>query len=280
MKSSHHNLAALSILAGASFFAGEAEAANVVVNGSFETGTAGATNPADVAGWTGVNRLYSHPYNGISGIKLADAGGAQSTVATGNYNFNSVAYGVNNTIVGGIGRQFFGLASNGGLVPTQIITTAALSVGASSSVIDSGGAAYSFSGWLASWSGDANTPALSATFFDADNASGTAISTVTFDRGSIANQVTTAQFLATGSNINGADTATTDPDYWALYEFQSFVPAGTRSISLTIVAGTGHAANGSNDWYVENVVLDVVPEPSATLLAGLGAFALLRRRRD
>ena len=89
----------LALLAGASFFAGAADAANLLVNGSFEEGSSGVTNPSDVVGWTGVRRLYNHPYNGKAGIDLAGPGGAQAIAATGNFDFNSLRYGFNNDVV-------------------------------------------------------------------------------------------------------------------------------------------------------------------------------------
>lgn len=49
--------------------------------------------------------------------------------------------------------------------------------------------------------------------------------------------------------------------------------AGGNGFSLTLTAETGKFP------FMDAVVLDVVPEPSAALLGGLGLLALLRRRR-
>lgn len=261
-----NTLLACSAIAGAFAFAGEADAANVVVNGSFENGS---------TGWTGLGTLYAHPYNGLQGIKLAGTGGTQSNASTGNFNFDSLLYGVNDTVSTPIGSSFHGLSGG-----SQTIGSAALLAAASASDIDAGTAQFAFSTWLSSYTNDNNTPALRLSLYSGDNGTGTLLTTITLDRGLLTNQQTTAQFLATGSVINGADNATTDPDYWALYEATGTLATGTRSAIIDFVAGTGHVNNGGNDWYADAIVLDVVPEPSAALLGGLGALALLRRRRS
>jgi hypothetical protein len=61
----------------------------------------------------------------------------------------------------------------------------------------------------------------------------------------------------------GVDSSGTEPDYRALYEVKSVLPAGTRSAVIDFVTGTGHAAGGSNDRHADAVVFDVVPVPSA-----------------
>ena len=245
----------LALLAGASFFAGEAGAANLVTNGSFEP---------DGTGWTGTGAIYSHPYNGIAGIKLADTGGAQGTAATGNFNFNSLTYGYNNDVSLGIGAKFHGL--NGG---TQTINQATLTAAISATEIDAGGAAFSFSAWLASWTGDSNTPALRLRFFSSSDGTGTLLGTeYKLDRGTTANQVTTANLLATGNIMNGAENTGTDPDYWALYKIKAGVPAGARSAIIDFVNGTGHVASGGSDWYADAVVLDVVTVPALLWTGG------------
>lgn len=254
----------LALLAGATFFAGAADAANLVTNGSFETGTANTANPTDVTGWTGIGRLYNHPYNGIAGIKLADTGGAQATAATGNFDFNSLSYGYNDDVTLGIGSKFHGLGSG-----TQIISEAALTAAVPIAELDAGGAAFAFSAWLTSYTGDNNIPALRLRFFDGDNGTGALLGTeIKLDRGVSANLVTTAQFLATGDFLNGAEDSRTDRDYWALYEVKSVVPAGARSAVIDFVNGTGHVAGGSNDWYADGIVLDVVPVPALRWTGG------------
>lgn len=260
-----NSLLACSVLAGAFAFAGQAEAANVIVNGSFE-GT---------SGWTGMGALYNHPTSYMAGIKLAGATGTQSTADTGNFNFNSLTYGVNNDISTSIGSQYHGL--NGG---SQTISNAGLNAGASNSLIDAGAAQFAFSTWLSSYTSDNDIPALRVSFYDGDNGTGTVVGTFILDRGVTTNQITTAQFLATGDYMSGAEDSRTDTDYWALYKVTGTLPVGTRSAIVDFVAGTGNVnGGGSRDWYADAVVLDVVPEPSVALLGGLGALALLRRRR-
>jgi len=263
MKSFNLPQHSLALLAGASFFAGAADAANLLVNGSFEEGTSGATNPTDVAGWTGVRRLYNHPYNGKAGIDLAGAGGAQATAATGNFDFNSLTYGFNDDVVLEVGSKFHGLTTSGSAVgASQVVNEAALTTAVSLAEIDAGAAAFAFSAWLSSYTGDSNTPAVRLRFFNSDDGTGVQMGTTfLLDRGVTTHQVNTAQNLATGSFLNGAEDSRTDPDYWALYEIKTGVPAGARSAIVDLVPGSGHVAGGSLDWYVDVVVLDVVLSP-------------------
>lgn len=247
----------LALLAGATFFAGAADAANLVVNPSFEQGTAGVNNPTDVTGWTGVGKLYNHPYNGLSGTNLAGAAGAQSLAATGNFDFNSLLYGYAGTIDLDIGSKFHGLGGG-----SQTIGEAALTAVIPAVDLDAGGAAFCFSSWLSSYKSDGNMPALRLRFFSADAGGGSLLGTFTLDRGTTANQVETANHLATGDYLSGTEDSRTDPDYWALYEIKAAVPPGTRSATIDFVNGTGHVASGSNDWYADAIVFEVVPVPA------------------
>jgi hypothetical protein len=262
----------LALLAGATFFAGAADAASLLVNGSFEDGTPNVTNPTDVTGWTGVRRLYNHPYNGSSGIRLADTGGVQSTAATGNFDFDSLAYGFNDDVFLPIGSKFHGLTTNGSPVgASQIVSEAALTSAVTIAEIDSGAAAFAFSAWLGSWNGDGNTPAMRLRFFNADNGTGSQVgATFLLDRSLTANQINTAQNLATGSFFNGSEDSRTDPDYWALYEIKTSVPTNARSAIVDLVAASGHVAGGNLDWHVEAVVLDVVQTPVAVATQPIG----------
>ena len=258
----------LALLAGASFFAGAADAASLLVNGSFEQGTPNTTNPADVTGWTGVRKLYNHPYNGIAGIKLADTGGAQSTTATGNFDFNTLTYGFNDDVVLGIGSKFHGLTTSGSAGATQIVSAASLTSAVTLAQIDSGAAAFAFSAWLSSYTSDGDMPAVRLRFFNGDNGTGSQVGTTyRLDRGLTTNQINTAQNLATGSFLNGVEDSRTDPDYWALYEIKTSVPNNARSAIVDLVAGTGGAGN---DWYVDAVVLDVVLTPVAVATQPIG----------
>lgn len=56
--------------------------------------------------------------------------------------------------------------------------------------------------------------------------------------------------------------------------------AGTMSFdTVAILSGSALTAS-SNTFTIDNVNVTVIPEPSAALLGGLGALALLRRRRN
>ncbi|MGC4016251.1 MAG: autotransporter-associated beta strand repeat-containing protein [Luteolibacter sp.] len=242
-----HTHTHLAMLAGAAFFAGQAAATNLVTNGSFEP---------DATGWTGAGTIYSHPYAGLSGIQLAGSGGAQAVADTGNFDFDSLRYGYYDDLAMSIGAKFHGLSGG-----SQIISQASLTAAASVEDIDAGRAAMGFSSWMSSYKGDGNTPAIRVRFFSGDGGTGTVLGTQTLDRGTTTNQVETAQHLATGNYLNGAEDSRTDPDYWALYKVKTGLPPGTRSMIVDIIAGTGHVASGSNDWYVDAVVVDVTVVP-------------------
>lgn len=249
----------LALLAGASFFAGAADAASLLTNGSFELNT----------NWSNAPSLYNHPYGGLAGIQLADTGGAQSTAATGNFDFNSLTYGFNDDVVLGIGSKFHGLPAGSGT--SQIVSEALLTSAVTLAEIDSGAAAFAFSAWLSSYVSDNNTPAVRLRFFNGDNGTGSQVGTTfLLDRSVTTNQINTAQNLATGSFLNGAEDSRIDRDYWALYEIKTSVPTNARSAIVDVVAGTGHVAQGANDWYVDAVVLDVVQTPVAVATQPVG----------
>ena len=249
----------LALLAGATFFAGAADAASLLTNGSFELNT----------NWSNAPTLYNHPSGGLAGIQLAGTGGAQSTAATGNFDFNSLTYGFNDDVVLEIGSKFHGLPAGSGT--TQIVSEALLTSAVTLAEIDSGAAAFAFSAWLTSYVSDGNTPAVRLRFFNGDNGTGSQVGTTfLLDRSVTTNQINTAQNLATGSFLNGAEDSRIDRDYWALYEIKTSVPTNARSAIVDVVAGTGHVAQGANDWYVDAVVLDVVQTPVAVATQPVG----------
>ncbi|WP_346187642.1 PEP-CTERM sorting domain-containing protein [Rubritalea halochordaticola] len=254
----------LAAMLSATSFVGIASAANVIVNSDFDndSGSALGTNggTVDISGW-GSMHLYKHSYNGTQGPKLSEVGDQN--------------YGINDDIVLGDDALTDTYKGLGNASQTVNLTTAL--DGATLTALANGTVEFAFSSWMAGWSGDNNTVATRLRFFDTTDGTGTALATYTLDRGVTTNQVTTADFLVNGST----GTAESDPDYWALYEIQAIVPTTAQSVIVDFVAGTGHAGGGSNDWYVDQVVVDIaaVPEPSSTALLGLGAVGFLLRRR-
>ena len=261
------SLPSISILAGAAFFAGAANAANVITNSSFnnDSGSAitGTNGTRTISGWGSIH-LYNHTYNGTQGPKL---GGIS----------NLPAYGVNDNITiaeaSGLNGTYKGLGA-----PSQTVNLSSVLDSGTLAAIALGNGTFSFSSWMSGWSGDNNIVATRLRFFSGTSGSGTNLGTFTLDRGVTTNQITTADILVNPGGPNNA-TSTTDPDFWALYEVINTVPTGAVSITVDFVAGTGHIGGGANDWYADHVVVDIIPEPTTALLGSLGALALLRRRR-
>jgi hypothetical protein len=268
-----------SILAGTAFFAGSADGVNVIVNSDFDappgnpvTANSVAGGNRTLAGW-GVTHLYNHAYNGTQGPKLS---------AVGDLN-----YGVNDDIVLGdssTGDTYKGL-SNGTLAfsPAQTVDlTGALTTPVLAAVAG-GNAPFSFSAWMAGYSGDGATADIVATrlrFFSTTDGTGTELQTITLDRGTVTWQITTADKLVNPGGANNT-ASETDSDYWALYEFTGLVPATAQSLTVDFIASASQTTTGGTyrDWYADQVIVDIVPEPSTALFGGYGALALLRRRR-
>ena len=262
------SILARSVLAGAFVFAGQAQAANVIVNSSFDndSGTPITTTNGTrtISGWGSIH-LYNHTYNGTDGPKLGSVG-------------TFPAYGVNDDIVFTEGSGLSGTYKGLGAPSQTVNLTTALSA-ATMTAIANGYGQFSFSSWMSGYNADANIVATRLRFYDTTNGTGTLLGTFTLDRGVTTNQTTTADKILTPGGANNA-TSMTDTDWWALYELQTSVPTSAQSIIVDFVAGTGHVNSGANDWYADHVVVDIIPEPSAALLGGLGALGLLRRRRD
>lgn len=119
---------------------------------------------------------------------------------------------------------------------------------------------YEFSGYLASWTGDADFTTINVEFFS--------------DAGGTASLGTT--LLASG-DAEGSSTTASGPwgkENWSLYTANGTVPAGTSSFRI-IYGGTG------NDTYADNLnfTVSAVPEPTSSALFGLGFLGFLARRR-
>ena len=101
---------------------------------------------------------------------------------------------------------------------------------------------------------------------------------------------TTSQFVATFFYDNPANVigtySTGVTDTWTAYSNPTTIAATLASVGGTLgisILNTQTAVGGEPGYFravnFDNVTIDVVPEPSATLLGGLGMLALLRRRR-
>ena len=235
MKHLNKFVSTAAILAGGMMFAGAAGAATTF----FEDFEGASTQ------WTGSFGTYATDtnYSGdLHTTSVVDGGALYATL-------------IGNT----------GASPDGGPIFATIDLSAADIIAAAA-----GDATYSFSGWLASWTGNAEASNFSVEFFDAAAGGGSSLGVVE---------------LANGKSITGSSDANTpsgtwNDKNWSLYEAGGSVATGTQSFvinyrSVTDAAGT----QGGNDAYADNVSFTVVPEPSSVALLGLGGLALFLRRR-
>lgn len=72
-----------------------------------------------------------------------------------------------------------------------------------------------------------------------------------------------------------------NPETWTPFSITTNAgPDVSGGISLLLNATTGGDPSSLADIYFDDVKIEVVPEPSAALLGGLGGLLLLRRRRS
>lgn len=246
-----HKTIGLSALLGATAFLGSAQATQVIVNPGFDAPAAG-NGTQTLIGW-GSMHVYQHTYNGPEGIDL--------------YTVTSDT----------IDDHFKGLGA-----ASQTVDLTASLAASELTAIAAGNGSFDFGAWMSGWTGDNNTVATQLQFFSSTDGTGTALSTFTLDRGVTTNQINTAQKIGDPTDALGFNTTSeSDPDYWGLYSLNGAIDPTAQSLTVSFVAGTGHVGGGANDWYADDVTVNIttVPEPSATALLGLGGLALIMRRR-
>lgn len=212
------------ILSGGLMFAGSAGAATTFFE-DFESATSTGSGPAGIFG--------------------GGTGGSVGAYGSGQ-NYSSDPHGA--SVTGG--GSFYGHTIG---VPNPAISDAV--------VLGAGDTEYTFSAFLASWTGDGDFTQISVEFFS-DVAGTVSLGAPTI--------------LASG-DVEGSSTTPSgswNANNWSLYTANGSVAAGSQSFRM-IYGGTG------NDTYADNIsfVVDAVPEPSSALLAGFGLMGLLGRRR-
>lgn len=82
--------------------------------------------------------------------------------------------------------------------------------------------------------------------------------------------------LDSASVLWGDDAPFDTPLPWQNYSVTSEAPAGTTQVTVYLMNQWGN--NGGGTMRFDNAALEVVPEPGATMLLGLGSILLLGRR--
>ncbi len=223
----------LAVLAGGLTFVGAASAADLIVNGSFET----------TGGWKGFFSTYNistHYFAGPSIPASENAGTKFSWKHTGTSGVYTPATPV-----------------------TQLVNLTAAITGPH---IDAGLGQFNFSAWLASYGNPGSNPEqpyLTLQFFDAG--SNQVGSTVVFDRaipGTTAGSFWVGEVSTDGNSILPAsDPTAVEPDasnhFWAKYSDTATVPPGARSALVGIKRSPNAGLTGTPDTYVDLVKLDV-----------------------
>ncbi len=243
MKLKNTNNIASSVLAGGLLFAGAANAATTFTEDFEGTATQWQTSWGSyVSGYTGTGSPHNPNVN--------DTG-----LAGGTFN-GGARFG--HTISGApTATRPIGADSNGAEV---ISNTVALAAGDLAGIA-AGNGTYTFSAWLAAYTGNAGADftQISVQFFS--DAAGTVAT-----GGSI--QLASGDVEGSSTTPSGAWSNTN----WSLYTASGAVATDAQSFQITF-GGPG------NDTYADNISFTVVPEPSSTALLGLGGLALVLRRR-
>lgn len=223
MKLTNKMTAAGAILAGGLMFAGSASAATVFTEDFESASQTGGGAAGAFGGGTGGSF-------GAYGTAQNFSGDLHTTSVTGGGSFYGHTIGVTNPAV------------------SDVVVLAA------------GDTQYTFSAWLASYTGDGDYTTVSVEYFS--DVGGTAsLGSVTLADGSAEGTSTTPSGAWNAEN-------------WTNYTATGTVAAGSQSFKISY-GGVG------NDTYADNISYSVtaVPEPSSTTLLGLGALALILRRR-
>jgi hypothetical protein len=235
----------LSILAGGLSFVGTANAADLIINGSFENPNAGEwkyfqTYNYSAAYYTGPAVPAAENPGSVYSWRHASAVNAWDSFVTPTNETDHLQYNL----------QF---ADAQTVSLTNALTGAA---------IDAGLGRYSFSSWLASYgtpNSNPEQPYLVLRFFD-DTATNQIGQNVIFDR-------TTSNFAVTYADGTTDIPADVSGDHgWIKYLTTGNVPAGARKATVYITRSPNAGKSGSPDTYVDLVKLNVINANDTTTL--------------
>ncbi len=152
------------------------------------------------------------------------------------------------------GTQF----SHGGSQASTIITQNLSISAADAAIVDAGQGSYNVSGWFGGWQGQDDNATLATRFLDVNN-----------------------EQIGQGDLLGGFLAADRNSVSGMLFDSGSGqILAGTRTIQFVLTA-TRVGGGTSNDGVSDTLAFTAtaVPEPATMAVLGLGAAALLRRRR-
>ncbi len=140
-----------------------------------------------------------------------------------------------------------------GIDPNGSAAVQVVNLAQGGSQIDAGTAAYDFSAWLSSWTGDTDYALVTLEWNDSTSGSGNSVgSIITFD----GNDGASPSIVGSADSNGMPDAGVSWPqDNWTFYQSLGTIPVGARS---AVITWDGESVeNNGNDAYLDLVSLDV-----------------------